>query len=131
MSKELIVQLRDDLSKTLSDDVQTREFSWEGTDYEIELNDVNHKEMCGVMQKYLDVARPAKRQRKKHSRAAPAKPRKTYSWATEIHSWATKHGLDWSDKTVRDDVRQWAGTARTGIVPKPKMEAYVKAHRNG
>jgi hypothetical protein len=56
----------------------------------------------------------------------------TETWAKEIHGYAAQLGYDWDDKSVRDEVRQWAidnghTVYRTGVIRKDVLDAHHKA----
>lgn len=93
MTKELVVQLRDDIDGELGEDVVTREFSFDGVAYEIELSEVNHQEFREYMEFYISHARKVKPPVRRRKRAAKeeveaeAKPARK-----DIRAWALKNG---------------------------------------
>lgn len=97
MTKELVVQLRDDIDGALGEDVVTRQFAFDGVAYEIELSDANHQEFCEYMEFYISHARKAKRVRpRKAAKKEPEKePEKTpRPVRKEIREWAQQNGHD-------------------------------------
>jgi hypothetical protein len=144
MTKELITRLRCDITKVASDDVKTHELSWGGQDFEVELCDEQFLRYDIALQDLLKVARPVKKpgrkKRKKTSAGYIFENGATASdvpsgpvWHEQIGVFATEHGLDWSNKEVRESVRDWAienghKCSRTGVIPQATMEAYVEAH---
>jgi hypothetical protein len=88
VAKELIVQLRDDMDGTLSEDVATRGFSFDGVDYEIELNDNNHENFRLDILKWIQAARKVSKPARKRAHKPQA------ATAAEVRAWAVAKGYD-------------------------------------
>ena len=116
MTKEIVIRLRDDFDHDVADDVQTRFFTWEGVEYELELSDANYAHWRNQMQPYLSVARPVKRARKKSTPAKKAAKTAAASDRGVIRAWAKKRGYPVKDR---------------GEISREVRDAYYKAHRRG
>jgi hypothetical protein len=106
MSKEVVIRLRDDIDGELADDVATRPFSFDGVDYEIELNDNNFEEFRLDIKRWLQAARVAKTRRKKAANGKPkSKPQPPPSRG-EIRAWASKNGYEVGSRgNISNEVR--------------------------
>jgi len=125
MTKELITRLRDDMDGRLADDVATREFSVNGTYYEIELSEKNHAEMLAYFAYYTSRAREVKPPSKRKGRARKSpnglarvphvreEIRDARDHRQRIREWANKHGFNVGSK---------------GIIATEAREAYYRAH---
>lgn len=130
MTQEVVTRLRDDLDRSLGDDVATRQFCWGKSDFEFELNDSNYElfqkdyeSACEVMAKWIKIARNQKRRREP----------KSFEAQESIKTLASRHGLDWRDPDVRNDVRQWAIANKYPLqgksqrIPRDTLAAFIKA----
>ena len=133
MTQELVVQLRDDLDKTLGDDIETRQFRFNGVDYELELSAANFELFGKDMAAWIAVSRRAKRKHRKREvkRETSSVNGHQILWGTETETWAVEHGYQW-DKQTRDEIRQWARDnglpcRATGLIPRDIIEAHYKA----
>jgi hypothetical protein len=79
MTKEVVVQLRDDISKELGEDVTTHPFVFDGVAYEIELSEENFEQFKLDMEPYVAAARAVKKSYKKRAAKAVEKPVKKLS----------------------------------------------------
>jgi len=108
MTKEVVIQLRDDLTKEPGADVSTREFTIEGIAYEIELGDANYAEFLSATQRFVDAARRKVTQKRRNA------PPKKHGQA-EIRKWAVANGYE---------------VPARGWVPKHITKAYREAQLN-
>lgn len=99
MTKEVVIQLRDDLSKKLADDVSTREFTIDGVAYETELSDENYAKFQKAVARFVAAARVKKKTRKK-----PPPQRQG-----DVRQWAVAAGYE---------------VAARGALPAEVIEAY-------
>ena len=99
MAKRVITTLEDDLDG--SEAIETINFSIDGTEYEIDLNDAHATELRGALNKYTSVAR------KTTGRARPArKPGGIGGTDTKaVRAWAIENGIAISSRgRVQADV---------------------------
>lgn len=89
-TQRTIIDLTDDFDG--SDGAETVEFAFDGVRYEIELSDVNRKEMYETLAPYVDRARRVGG-RKPARAKAKAKP-KTNGDAAEVRAWAGVNGVE-------------------------------------
>jgi len=125
MTKELITRLRDDLDRTLGDDIETYPFAWRGVAYEIELSAENVARMDAAMAPFIEVARKAQPPRKRTRKPATVAPpiviaehrrkrtQKDREHSARVRAWANKHGFTVGNK---------------GKIPLAAQEAYARAH---
>lgn len=109
MTKEVIVRLRDDLSKQLGESVETREFTIDGVEYESELSAENYAKFLKATEKFRTAARPKKRRAVKKA-AAKKKPK---TEAGLVREWARETGRECNPR---------------GSVPPELLEEYRVAH---
>lgn len=100
MAKRVITTLEDDLDG--SEAIETINFSIDGTEYEIDLNDAHANELRGAMNKYTSVAR------KTAGRARPARKPAAGIGANDtkaVRAWAIENGIAISSRgRVQADV---------------------------
>jgi hypothetical protein len=119
MTKEVVIRLRDDLDGELGEDVATRYFSFDGTNYEIELSDNNYEDFRLDIKKWVQAAREARPRRKlRKANGNSAQPKKQ---PPQPH------------KATRGEMREWARQAGyevsvRGNLSNEVREAYYKAH---
>lgn len=97
MTKEVIIQLRDDFDGELGDDVETREFAVEGVVYEIELSVRNYNKFLDSVEPYRMHARPQRRkktQKKQQQQAAKTVRVAPSVSETDIRQWALANDVD-------------------------------------
>lgn len=128
MSKELVTRLKDDFDGSYTN-VETVEFAYRGTSYEIELSDRNAAEFDAVMARYIDAGRKVKRRKK-----AAAKPATN---GGDVASPGTNghrnHSAEAECKALRDKVRAFAvkngiPQANTGYLRKDAVELWLTKH---
>ena len=94
MATRTTVEVIDDFDFTEGAD--TRTFSFDGVDYEIDLNDKNYKTMTKDFARYVDSARRAKvkgRRKRTETRSdAPKAPTGSKEQNDAIREWAIKRG---------------------------------------
>lgn len=108
MARKVITNIIDDLDGDEAQ--QSIEFSLDGVDYLIDLNDKNATEMRSVLSKYTEAATRVGRRRKKDS-AAPSKSKKRD--IDEVRRWGRENGFTVADR---------------GRVPFAVHRAYEEAH---
>ena len=100
MAKRVITTLEDDLDG--SEAIETINFSIDGTEYEIDLNDAHATELRGAMNKYTSVAR------KTTGRARPARKPGAGIGGSDtkaVRAWAIENGIAISSRgRVQADV---------------------------
>lgn len=106
MARQTTIVLTDDLHGGPAD--HTVEFGFEGTDYEIDLNEENRSLLALFLEPYIQSARKARAERK--ARSAPVK-----SDRTELRSWARKNG--------------WPDLPDKGRIPRPVIDAFESRGR--
>jgi hypothetical protein len=108
VSKEVVIRLRDDIDGDVADDVVTREFTFDGVNYEIELNDNNFEEFRLDIKKWIQAARVARPRRKKAANGS-SKPKPSPQpppTRGEVRAWAQKRNLVVSDKgNISNEIR--------------------------
>lgn len=118
MTKEIEIRLRDDFDKEFGDDVQTRYVTWEGVEYELELNERNYATWRNQMQPYLSVARvcrkPARPKPKQKPPPEKKEPRKVDR--RTLRAWAQLNGFEVKSR---------------GQISQEVRDAYALAHRSG
>jgi Lsr2 len=108
------VILVDDLDETTTEGVTRIDFSWVGTDYEVDLSPAHEKEYGDLLEPLLKVARA-----KQTSGRKPRKTQKPKSDADEtkrMRDWAKAHGHE---------------VPARGPIPKEVREAYAQAQAEG
>lgn len=71
MARRYIEVFEDDMEKVEGPTVKTRSFGFNGTEYEIDLNDKNYEKLAKALQPFMDAARVAKRDKPKGSKSKP------------------------------------------------------------
>ena len=105
MAKRVITTLEDDLDGTQASETIT--FSFDGAEYEIDLNETNARELRTAMSKYTSVSR------KSALRGRPARNAGATKDTKAVRAWAIANGIPVS---VR------------GRVPADVIERYAAAH---
>jgi hypothetical protein len=109
MAKKTVVELIDDLDGSPAK--TTIAFSWQGTAYEIDLNDKNAKAFAAAIDPYLSRATKAAGSRS--GRRAGARRSKSGGDLGEIRAWASANGHR---------------IAARGRIPSSVIDAYRTAH---
>lgn len=83
------INMIDDIDGTTGEDVTTVRFSFDGTDYEIDLSEYNRNGLGKILQPYIDTARKT---------TTPTATRKTAKKTTgtdpaSVRAWATANGI--------------------------------------
>lgn len=91
MIRSTTINLADDLDGSIVD-VNTVRFSYQGTDYEIDLSSDNTDSLEFALEPYINAARKVTRRRRK------GQPRTDREEARQIRAWATANGYALSDK---------------------------------
>lgn len=92
MAQKVTVALEDDLDGGPAD--ETVRFGFDGTDYEIDLNDRNARAFRDQLHPFIDNARKASRGlARRASRTAAARQR-----SGDIRAWAKDHDIEVSDR---------------------------------
>ena len=115
MAKTTITQVTDDLDGSVN--AETYRFSWQGTDYEIDLSNKNFKALDKALQPYIKVATKVARgtgrntsSRRRSSSSSRTGSRRDLS---EVRAWARGQGIEVSDR---------------GRVSRSVVEQYDAAH---
>ena len=109
MAKTTVTHITDDLDG--SSNAETYRFTWQGTDYEIDLSAKNFKALDKVLQPYIKAAtKVSKRASGRRSSAKASSSRRDFS---AVRSWARSKGIDVSER---------------GRVPRTVIEQYDAAH---
>ncbi|EID10184.1 Lsr2-like protein [Mycolicibacterium phlei RIVM601174] len=111
--------LIDDLDGT--EGAETRSFSWNGVDYEVDLNDKNTAKLEKALSPFIAVAREVPRTRPEPTKMITHRPRPVVGRVNrlnEIREWARGQGLKVSDrgKVPKDIIRQYEA-AHGGLGP--------------
>jgi Lsr2 len=106
--KRTIVELLDDFDGTPG--ATTVDFSFQGTQYEIELSDEHLNEMQEYLQPYIKAGR---RKNGSKGRASVSRKPKVKPDNAAIREWARSTGID---------------VSKTGRIPKSVIEQYQSAH---
>ncbi|WP_432158046.1 histone-like nucleoid-structuring protein Lsr2 [Streptomyces sp. bgisy153] len=106
------VILVDDLDETTTEGVTRIDFSWAGTDYEVDLSPEHEKEYGDLLEPLLKVART--------KQASGRKTRRTQKPKTDSDAAETKRIRDWAKANGYE-------VPGRGPVPKEVREAYAKA----
>jgi Lsr2 len=109
MSQKTITSLIDDLDG--GEASRTAQFSWEGNDYEIDLNDEHYTTLEQVFADWVSYARkvynlPASAHSPRRNAAARRR-------SSEIRTWAKDNGIEVSDR---------------GRIPEKTVRQFDKAH---
>jgi hypothetical protein len=110
VAQKVEIILVDDLDGSSAD--ETVRFSFDGTDYEIDLSAENSGRLRSALQPFLEKARPGSARGGKTRGRGKASGTKS-SEAAEIRNWARGHGYEVSER---------------GRVNSSVVEAYRKAH---
>lgn len=108
MAKTTITQITDDLDG--SKDAETYSFAWQGTEYNIDLNNKNFKTLDKLLRPYVEAAEKVSRRTSSSRRPAASSSRKDFS---AIREWAKNQNLEVSER---------------GRIPKHIVAAYDEAH---
>lgn len=109
MAKKVLVHMTDDLDPSGNTEAhRTLEFSFDGTEYEIDLHDDNVKRFKEMLAPYVEAAKAKPAPRKHKPRSTQAR---THS--QEVRRWAREHGHQVSDK---------------GRISAEAVSAYAAAH---
>jgi hypothetical protein len=106
MAKRTITLIEDDLDGT--EGAETYQFGWQGTNYSIDLNEQNAKELREFLDRYIKVA--AKETDKLPRSSAPKSDKADY--LAKVRAWAKENGHTVSER---------------GRVAKNIQEAYEEA----
>lgn len=106
MGKRTIIEVFDDFDETVSDDVVTTAFAFEGVNYEIDLNEVNLKAFREAITPFIEKAR------RTGGRKVPVKTQVAAS-GRQIRDWARSQGIEVPDR---------------GIIPTSVKEAFAAAN---
>ncbi|SFT21255.1 Lsr2 family protein [Streptomyces sp. ok210] len=110
MAQKIVTVYTDDLTGAESEEVQTRTFSLDGVNYEIDLVSDNYDKLFEALAPFIANGRKlgrsvGRRRSRKESTDGPS--------AAEIRAWARENGHQVNDR---------------GRVPASTREAYQKAH---
>lgn len=94
MSREIFYKVVSDLSKTTleEDDVNTVQFGWAGSTYELDLSNEEATELTEMMEKYTAAGRKVSRTAGTRTSAPAAKSDKEY--LARIREWAVANGRE-------------------------------------
>ena len=105
MGKRVIETVFDDLDES-TEDVSTVPFSYDGSDYEIDLGKANQEALAKALQPYLGAARKTGGRRTRRSSSTPAAPAATSDTAA-IRAWAAEQGITVSSRgRINAEVRK-------------------------
>ncbi|GAA3005110.1 histone-like nucleoid-structuring protein Lsr2 [Actinokineospora diospyrosa] len=114
MAQKTIVQLYDDLDGSSGEDIRSVEFSLDGVNYEIDLNESNAERLRGELADYVAAARRTGGRVKRP--IAPGKPAgegRSKEQTKAIRDWARRNGHDISER---------------GRIPSAVVDAFEVAH---
>lgn len=114
MAKRVIVEHVDDLDGT-NDNVTTVRFTFDGTQYEIDLGSSNRRGLEEALAPYTDKARVVGGSRKKRSASGSGSSRSERERNTQVREWARSQGMQVGDK---------------GKIPEAVSRRYELAHRS-
>ncbi|PPK64097.1 Lsr2 family protein [Actinokineospora auranticolor] len=115
MAQKTIVQLYDDLDGSAGDDIRPVEFSLDGANYEIDLNEANATRLRDLLAEFVASARRTGGRVKRHTAPAakPAGDARSKEQTKAIRDWARQNGHDISER---------------GRIPSAVVEAFEEAH---
>lgn len=108
MAKRATVSLSDDLDGSEGPGVRTVMFGWQGTEYEIDLNESHREDFALAIGRYLHAARHA---RPGHPRTRTEAQRQR---TRDIRRWAVAQGEQLQDR---------------GRIPSRVIQRYWEAHK--
>ncbi|GAA2961784.1 histone-like nucleoid-structuring protein Lsr2 [Actinokineospora diospyrosa] len=115
MAQKTIVQLYDDLDGSAGEDIRPVEFSLDGANYEIDLNEANATRLREQLAEFVAAARRTGGRVKRHTApsAKPAGDTRSKEQTKAIRDWARQNGHEISER---------------GRIPSAVVEAFEEAH---
>ncbi|SDC52590.1 histone-like nucleoid-structuring protein Lsr2 [Actinokineospora iranica] len=116
MAQKTIVQLFDDLDGSAGDDIRPVEFSLDGANYEIDLNEANATRLREQLAEFVAAARRTGGRVKRNAVVSAVKPAgdaRSKEQTKAIRDWARQNGHDISER---------------GRIPSAVVEAFEEAH---
>jgi hypothetical protein len=98
MAQKTIVQLIDDLDGSTDGDIESVQFSLDGVNYEIDLNEENAASLRGELERFIGSARRTGGRIRRNAPGAKSGDARSREETKAIRDWAKANGHDVSER---------------------------------